>query len=186
MSIKRYKNCGSIISAPTETIAFGEGSHTEGYRTTASGSYSHTEGNWTVAKGDYQTIVGKFNATSSLLNNAQFIVGNGTANNTRSNSFVVSGSQVGINITPSSSIALHIDSTTKGFRMPVMTYAQKIAINPKYPGLEVYQTGSVTQTSFITRKLGGLIITVPITTTIPEGPYMVQPSGSAGLVWVAK
>ena len=65
---------------------------------------------------------------------------------------MVTGSQVGINITPTASIVLHVDSTTGGFRMPVMTYNQKIALT-KHRGLEVYQTGSVTTTAFITRKI---------------------------------
>lgn len=82
------------------TFATGYGSHAEGRATTASGSYSHAEGQGTEAKGyashaggyhtiartSYQTVFGKYN--NNKFDNL-FEVGNGTADNARSNAFEV-------------------------------------------------------------------------------------------------
>ena len=88
------------------TIASNSFSHAEGYYTIASGMYSHAEGNSTTASGDYshaggycttanqtyQTVVGKYNTYNRSENNKidkLFVVGNGTADNKRSNAFIV-------------------------------------------------------------------------------------------------
>jgi hypothetical protein len=69
------------------TLANQTGSHAEGFYTTASGIYSHAEGFYTIASGSYQHVQGQFNThgdDASLM-----IVGNGTADNTRSDAFKV-------------------------------------------------------------------------------------------------
>lgn len=82
------------------TTANGDYSHAEGGGTTASRTYSHAEGNGTIASGPishaqglgtiaqaaYQTALGKHNVADST--NA-VIIGNGTADNARSNALTV-------------------------------------------------------------------------------------------------
>ena len=68
-------------------IAFGDYSHAEGDSTTASGESSHAEGQNTIANIDAQTVVGKYN--DETLENALFVVGNGTDEESRSNAFYV-------------------------------------------------------------------------------------------------
>jgi len=76
------------------TSASGYYSHAEGYATTASQDYSHAEGFNTVALGLYQHVQGQYNRSSSA--QSAFIVGNGTADGSRSNLIFASGSQVQI------------------------------------------------------------------------------------------
>lgn len=70
------------------TMASGESSHAEGGGTTASGQYAHAEGGGTKASSDNQHVEGKYNVEDS---NDKFahIIGNGTADNARSNAFAV-------------------------------------------------------------------------------------------------
>lgn len=72
--------------AEGNTTASGIWSHSEGYDSTASGNYSHTQNLGTIANQEAQTAIGKYN-TNTL---GALIVGNGTADNARSNAFVVS------------------------------------------------------------------------------------------------
>jgi hypothetical protein len=60
--------------------------HAEGYLTTAYGAQSHAQNLGTIANGAAQTTMGKYNVadTTSLL-----IIGNGTADNARSNALTV-------------------------------------------------------------------------------------------------
>lgn len=83
-----------------DTSAIGNYSHAEGYQTIANSNYSHSEGQETSAMGIgshaegyrtkagsmYMHVCGKFNQTSS---NALFVVGNGNANNSRSDAFII-------------------------------------------------------------------------------------------------
>ena len=83
-----------------DTTASGSYAHAEGYGSASSGTYSHAEGLLTEASGDMshaqnygtvaghdnQTAIGKYNDNNQ--NNA-FEVGNGTAENARSNAFAV-------------------------------------------------------------------------------------------------
>ena len=85
-----------------DTTASGADAHAEGYRTTASGDRSHAEGRCTIASGVYshaqndftiaassdQTAIGKYNIEDANDVYA-FIIGNGTADNVRSNAFTV-------------------------------------------------------------------------------------------------
>lgn len=88
-----------------ETRAIGLCSHAEGYSSHAEGSYSHAEGYGSIAQGNFshasglstkalrksQTVIGEYNDQDSQGNDGTergkyvFIVGNGTANGTRSN-----------------------------------------------------------------------------------------------------
>ena len=84
------------------TTASGQGSHAEGYDTTASGYRSHAEGAYTTASGyrshaqnvgtiaasDDQTALGKYNVSDANDTYAA-IIGNGTADNARSNALAV-------------------------------------------------------------------------------------------------
>ena len=74
------------------TTAIGQSSHAEGESTTAIGQSSHAEGFSTVASGSYQHVQGQYNISSSA--QSAFIVGNGTADGSRSNLIFASGSQV--------------------------------------------------------------------------------------------
>lgn len=64
------------------TEAGEDSAHSEGYFTVASGFASHSQNYRTRAVGDYQTALGKLNAEDS---SSAVIVGNGTADNARSN-----------------------------------------------------------------------------------------------------
>ena len=66
------------------TIASGDMSHAEGNTTTATGSASHAEGKSTKALGDNSHVQGKFNIEDTEGKYAH-IVGNGSADNKRSN-----------------------------------------------------------------------------------------------------
>ena len=68
--------------------ANGDRSHAEGNGTTAGGGGSHAEGNTTKALMDYQHVQGKFNVADS--STYADIVGNGTADDARSNAFALS------------------------------------------------------------------------------------------------
>ncbi len=67
-----------------DNLALGETSHAEGNSTIAKGNCSHAEGYWTKASGQYQHVQGKYNIKDDA-NTYAHIVGNGTADNTRSN-----------------------------------------------------------------------------------------------------
>lgn len=69
------------------TTASGNSSHAEGVHATASGDYSHVQNYYTVADQSYQTAIGKYNTTGNT--NNLFVVGNGTADNARSDAFTV-------------------------------------------------------------------------------------------------
>ena len=74
-----------------DTVASGSDSHAEGYTTVASGSYTHAEGNNTIANHKSQHVFGEYNVAdtnvASASNRGDYveIVGNGTADNARSN-----------------------------------------------------------------------------------------------------
>lgn len=92
---------GSAHAEGENTDAHGTYSHSEGNYTVASGTSSHAEGSWTVAKGSYshaegrytiantnQHASGKFNIEDTNSAYAT-IVGNGTAENARSNAYTL-------------------------------------------------------------------------------------------------
>ena len=68
----------------------GNYAHAEGYSTIASGECSHAGGNSTIASQSYETVIGKFNVDDTgSTTNKLFVVGNGTAANSRSDAFIV-------------------------------------------------------------------------------------------------
>ena len=70
------------------TNAVGDYAHAEGMITEANGEASHSEGKGTIARGDYQHVSGKYNIEDEQGDYA-LIVGNGTADNARSNAFAI-------------------------------------------------------------------------------------------------
>lgn len=79
---------GEIFNDYERNIATGSYSHAEGYYAVASGQYSHAEGRNTKASSDAQHVSGKFNVEDSTGKYA-VIVGNGTADDSRSNALTV-------------------------------------------------------------------------------------------------
>ena len=70
------------------SIASGNESHAEGDNTQAIGDASHSQNLGTLAHGEAQTAIGKYNI-NNIDDDLAFIIGNGTANNARSNAFTV-------------------------------------------------------------------------------------------------
>lgn len=71
-----------------DNYASGNSAHAEGCVTEARGDYSHSQNYHTKANGSYQTAIGKYNVAETGGANA-FIVGNGTADNARSNALAL-------------------------------------------------------------------------------------------------
>lgn len=76
------------------SIASGESSHAEGTSTTASGNASHTQNKNTIAQRSSQTALGEYNiadttGTTSTKGEYIVIIGNGTADNARSNALTI-------------------------------------------------------------------------------------------------
>lgn len=82
------------------TVARGLGAHAEGISTVASGSYSHAQNNHTIAAKLSQTVLGTYNVEDTATTTTHpdgfvdhgtyaVIVGNGSAENARSNAFTV-------------------------------------------------------------------------------------------------
>lgn len=70
------------------TKAVSPAAHSEGYKSEARGQYSHAQNCWTIAKTYAQTTLGKYNVEDSNGTYAA-IVGNGTADDARSNALTV-------------------------------------------------------------------------------------------------
>ena len=70
------------------TVASGNHSHAEGFSARASGHYSHAQNNNTIAASYNQTAIGKYNQEENE-NDYALIIGNGTADNARSNALVI-------------------------------------------------------------------------------------------------
>ena len=119
--------CQTIgLSAHAEgyyTTARGRESHSEGSNTTANGDYSHSQNFHTIASSDYQTTLGKYNVEDANGTYA-LIVGNGTADNARSNALTLDWSGTlglaaplpvssgGTGLTASPSMLTNLESTT--------------------------------------------------------------------------
>lgn len=80
-----YEDCHAEGSG---TNASGFASHAEGSDTNASGFTSHAEGYYTIASGSYQHVQGKYNIEDTSSTYAH-IVGNGTADDARSNAYTL-------------------------------------------------------------------------------------------------
>ena len=68
------------------TTASGDDAHAEGFYSTAQGDSSHAQNYNTIANGNYQTALGKYNVADTT---SAVIIGNGTADNARSNALTV-------------------------------------------------------------------------------------------------
>ena len=68
------------------TSAMQQAAHAEGMYTLAQATLSHAEGYYTIAGSEAMHAGGKFNKTSA---NAAFVIGNGTADDARSDAFIV-------------------------------------------------------------------------------------------------
>jgi hypothetical protein len=92
-------------SLGSNTVASGNYSTAMGYQSAASGGYSTSMGYYTRAKSDYSLVIGIFNDSSNT--NRLFEIGNGTADNARSNAFtVLTNGKVGIGTTnPTSTLS---------------------------------------------------------------------------------
>ncbi len=106
------------------TTASGELSHSEGRETTASGRSSHAEGQYTIAKHRSQHAFGEYNvadpsaAGPTAKGNYIEIVGNGTADNARSNARTLDwgGNEViAGKLTMGAAPSGNMDAATKGY-----------------------------------------------------------------------
>jgi hypothetical protein len=99
-------------SLGNETIAFGNYSVSMGNTTTARGLAATAMGFTTAAASDYSLVVGLYNDSTSI--NSLFEVGNGTANNARSNAFtVLKSGKIGIGTTTPSNLLTFAPSLGK-------------------------------------------------------------------------
>lgn len=78
----------------SQTTASGLQSHAEGENTVAEGHYSHAGGNYTIANAKSQTVIGEYNEADTtshagLRGTYALIIGNGRADDARSNAFAV-------------------------------------------------------------------------------------------------
>ncbi len=114
MGHKTTASGGSSTAMGGKTTASGSSSTAMGYETTASGIYSTAMGQYTIARPYNSFIIGRFNDTtaSSLTNwtatDPLFVIGNGSADNSRSNAVtVLKNGNVGIGpISPSYKLQL--------------------------------------------------------------------------------
>ena len=93
-----YNTTASGVASHAEgidTFATGYYTHAEGRKTTASGDYSHSQNNYTIAQRKSQTALGEYNtadttgADGTVRGSYALIIGNGTADNARSNALTV-------------------------------------------------------------------------------------------------
>ncbi len=86
---------GIGTTAESDTYTIGSYAFSEGYYTKASGNYSHAEGEYTTSQRKSQTTIGRYNildtTNSEIFNYGSyaFIIGNGTADDARSNALTV-------------------------------------------------------------------------------------------------
>jgi len=153
------------------TLASATASHAEGQWTTASANYSHAEGLWTIASASHQHVQGKYNATSST---ALMLVGNGTADNARSNilevytgSVVVSGSlAVSSNLTASNVTASNI--TASGIVSASYLYGDATNLT-NVPPASIYIAGNLTGSGILANPYGTNVDSTYLTLTASTG-----------------
>lgn len=83
---KTYASGDRAHAEGYQTSAIMEGSHAEGSNSIASGYVSHAEGYYTIAGSEAMHAGGKYNATTA---DALFVIGNGTADDSRSDAFII-------------------------------------------------------------------------------------------------
>lgn len=84
--VQAYGNYSHAEGGGTKSA--GACSHAEGVSTIANGAYSHAEGSSTIASSDFQHAEGKWNVEDGN-NKFAHIIGNGTADDARSNAYAV-------------------------------------------------------------------------------------------------
>ena len=151
--------------APTTGAAFGQPcipSHAEGDHTKTNGDYSHAEGGYTItAKGaTYQHVEGRYNVADAT---KALIIGNGTADNARSNALTVDWNgnvEVSGNLSVSGSVsgvtndryyAIKIDLGTSNIsnaiEIPENALIENIAIVINTAYSDTAQTVTITQSN---------------------------------------
>lgn len=131
----------------TDNTVSGNYSHAEGIGNIISGSESHAEGLYNLAYSDNQHVQGKYNVADSN-NKYAFIIGNGTADNARSNAFAVdwngliyiNNAATGVNLATLASTITSLESRLSTLEnagyltpsdLPSMTQAQYDALQTK-------------------------------------------------------
>ena len=146
-----YNGTASAYASHAEgyaTTANGASSHAEGSGTTASGTRSHAEGYYTTANHRSQHVFGEYNAlddsvaSSTARGNYVEIVGNGTANDSRSNARTLdwSGNEV---------LSGTIEATGFG------TTLKQAVIDAIYPVGSIYMTVSDDTAAKVKARFGG-------------------------------
>lgn len=179
---------GLIAHAEGEfTNASGRNAHTEGTNTNANGECSHAEGTYTIASSNNQHVQGKYNVEDSSSKYA-FIIGNGTANNNRSNAFAVdwngkiyvNNSETGVNVSEinnklnnhDSALVKLVDGGTKNFLKNEGTTTSTATVN---------SDGTIiingTNTSAVNIALSS-------TTKLPAGDYVLSTENIASNVYL--
>ena len=91
----RTTTAGHNHSEGSYTVAMGRGAHAEGEHSQAIGTYAHAGGLYTIAQRKSQMTIGEYNEADSTGTSTgargtyAFIIGNGTAEDARSNAFAV-------------------------------------------------------------------------------------------------
>lgn len=157
----------------------GQNAHAENGQNVASGNASHAGGYKTIAQGDSQTVIGNYNVAQGtqdgwLPTDYAFIIGNGTAENSRSNAFAVTwGGDVYLN---SNKLADYIieEGTKSGsasgpFSDTVTWYYRK------WKSGKVEAWGVAQGSCAINNSDGGGYRTAWLTVSIPSGIFSSQP-----------
>ncbi|MEM9823773.1 MAG: hypothetical protein AAF985_22000, partial [Bacteroidota bacterium] len=152
------KATGAISTAMgNSTKASGYTSTTMGHDTEASGKTATALGHQTKAPSYAETVLGTYNTDYTPANTNSFdandrllVVGNGTADNSRSDALIVHKSgdtQINGRLSihnsgaaPDSSAMVDISSTSKGILIPRMTTSQRMNIHNPATGLMVFDT----------------------------------------------
>lgn len=169
------------------TTASGQGSHSEGYHTVAGNSNAHSEGTYsvasgmsshsandhTIAQGFAQTAIGSYNIAdgqpSTIGAGSLFIIGNGTADNARSNALTVDWSG---NVVASGTLRASTETPTASVTASTGTLVSTTA---KRFGNVVQLLVTVQNSSSIAQ--GGNIFEGTLSTTALQ-PLMTTTSGS--------
>jgi hypothetical protein len=124
------------------TTASEDTSHAEGHSTTASGGASHAQNYHTLANSHYQTAIGKYNVSDSADTYA-LIIGNGTADNARSDALrvkwdgsVIDGSGNKISPTILISTTISASATSYTFSDASITADSTIEVFDEIDGFE--------------------------------------------------
>ena len=124
------------------TVAKGDHTHAEGVGTSALGYISHAEGSGTIANSRAMHAAGMYNKTSA---NALFVIGNGTANDARSDAFVVTSAGLASAVTLATSGISDVESAIDSLSSNLNSYVKYTDIQYSI-GSANTATGSTTST----------------------------------------